>query len=99
MSILFNFSEETFLNGTTTNIHILTHRNIQYTTIYECRGENNAGQGNMQQAIIYVVLPRPQPDETCQTENDTMGTEWSRTLQGTYDKKPCPTEMSGIVQF
>ncbi|KAL3883262.1 hypothetical protein ACJMK2_029545, partial [Sinanodonta woodiana] len=86
-------SEETFQISDTTNI--LTYKNINNTTTYECIGENAAGLGNMQQANIYVVLPGSQSAETCITDIDKRGIEWSRTMQGTYDNKSCPSGMSG----
>ncbi|KAL3877079.1 hypothetical protein ACJMK2_034834 [Sinanodonta woodiana] len=86
-------SEENISFGNTTSI--LTHKNIQYTTKYECRGDNAAGQGNMRQAMIYVALSWPHHDETCTNETDKRGIKWSITLQGKYDSKPCPTGMSG----
>ncbi|KAL3883153.1 hypothetical protein ACJMK2_029444, partial [Sinanodonta woodiana] len=89
---------ELFSNGNTTNI--LTRTNIQYATRYECRGDNDAGKGNTRQAIIFVVLLGSHNSETCTNETDQRGTEWSRTLQGTYDKKSCPTGMLGeVVRF
>ncbi|KAL3883155.1 hypothetical protein ACJMK2_029446, partial [Sinanodonta woodiana] len=84
--------EENISNRNITNI--LTRTNIEYTTIYECRGDNAAGHGNKRQATIYVVSPGSLNDETCTNETDERETEWSRTLQGTYDKKSCPTGMS-----
>ncbi|KAL3877058.1 hypothetical protein ACJMK2_034813, partial [Sinanodonta woodiana] len=86
-------SEENISFGNTASI--LTYKNIQYTTKYECRGDNVAGQGNMRQAMIYVALSGPHHDETCTNETDERGIKWSRTLQGKYDNKPCPTGMSG----
>ncbi|KAK3598142.1 hypothetical protein CHS0354_027442, partial [Potamilus streckersoni] len=83
-------SVETFLT-----VSILTHKNISQTTIYKCRGENAAGPGNTRQANIYVVLPGSQPGGICDTDTDKRETEWSRTLQGTYDNKSCPAGMSG----
>ncbi|KAL3883202.1 hypothetical protein ACJMK2_029492, partial [Sinanodonta woodiana] len=76
---------------------ILKRKNIQYTTIYECRGDNAAGPGNTRQAIIYVVFLGTHDSKTCANETDKRGTNWSRTLQDTSHKKSCPTGMSGEV--
>ncbi|KAL3883261.1 hypothetical protein ACJMK2_029544 [Sinanodonta woodiana] len=84
---------ETFFNDDST--HILTCTNINYTTTYECRGENAAGHGNKQQTTIYVVLSGSLSVKTCISETDKRGTEWSRTLHDHYDKKSCPSGTSG----
>ncbi|KAL3883250.1 hypothetical protein ACJMK2_029533 [Sinanodonta woodiana] len=85
--------EETF--SKTGTAYILTRRNITSATVYECYGENDAGPGEVRQSNISVVLLGSGQSATCNNETDSRGTKWSRTLQDTYDIKPCPIGMSG----